>query len=342
MKKCKIAVIGTGNIANGIHMPVLAALENVEIVAVCDIVREKAQETAKKFDVAKKVYTLYGEMLKSEDIDAVFILTQPDALFKVAFECLNRGKHVFMEKPMGITAFQANTLREAAIRNKKLLHAGFNRRYIPLVVEIVSHMRKLTKINQISGYFYKNSSVGFSSGGASAFTCDVLHVVDLVRHIAIGGDSLNITHVSTLETVNPETGVAEAWHSTMRFANGVDGIIGANYNTGGRVHKFEIHGVGASAYIDLGFGDAGCSGKILCDGKSFSIISDATKNEKIHEYDGMAIAGSDRYENYYGYRDENILFINKVLENPTETDIARLNEDYSSMKLGEIILNARI
>ena len=340
MKKCRIAVIGTGNIANGIHMPVLTELANAEIVAICDINLERAEQTAKKFDIPK-VYALYGEMLKSEEIDAVFVLTQPDALFKVTWECLHFGKHVFMEKPMGITAFQANTLREVAIKNKKLLHVGFNRRYIPLIVEIVSHMRKLTKINQISGYFYKNSSVGFSSGGASAFTCDVLHVVDLVRHIAIGSENLNVDHVSTLETVNPETGVAEAWHSVMKFGNGVDGIIGANYNTGGRVHKFEIHGIGASAYIDLGFGDACCSGKILCDGKSFSIISDATKNEKIHEYDGLAIAGSDRYENYYGYRDEDILFINKVLENPTETDIVRLNEDYSSMKLGEIILNAR-
>jgi predicted dehydrogenase len=350
MKKCKIAVIGAGSIANGIHIPVLSGLENAEIIAVCDIIRERAEETAKRFDIPK-AYGLYGEMLQSENnnIDAVFILTQPDAFFRIAADCLSCGKHVFMEKPMGITAFQANSLRDYAVRNKKVLHVGFNRRYIPLVAEVVSQMRKLTKINQVSGCFYKNSSASFYGGCASSFVCDVIHVTDLVRHIAVGKVS-KVSNVSTLETVNPETGIPEAWYSTMQFENGVNGIINANYNAGGRVHTFEIHGSGASAYINLGFGRDGCDAKILCDGESFSIVSDASNvsgasstmgNKKVREFDGIQIAGSDRYENYYGYRDEDILFINKVLENSLEVDIDRMNEDYDSMELVEILLNAR-
>jgi predicted dehydrogenase len=350
MKKCRVAVIGTGGIADGIHMPVLSRLPNAEIVAVCDKITERAEKAAEKFGVpANKAYSVYGEMLNKErdNIDAVFVLTEPDALFRIAADCLNAGRHAFIEKPMGITAFQANSLRECAVKNKKILHTGYNRRYIPLVAEIVSQMRKLTEINQISGYFYKNSSASFYGGCAGSFICDVIHVIDLVRYIA-GGENknkLSVSRASTLETADPETGVASAWHSAMRFESGahkIDAVIGANYNAGGRVHRFELHGKGASAYINLGFGDAGCDGRILCDGASFSIVSAGAGNKKILEFDGRKIAGSERYEDYYGYRDEDILFINKVLEDPAETDISRLNEDYDSVLLAEMLLDGRI
>jgi len=341
MKKCKVAVIGTGGIANGMHLPILKEQSNVEIVALCDRVKERADTTAQKFGVSK-VYYAYDEMLKTEgnEIEAVFVLTEPDALFRAAVECLKYGKHVLIEKPMGVTSFQANSLRGHAIEQKKLLHVAYNRRFVPLVVEMVKQMREITEINQVCGYFYKNSSAGFYGGSGSAFIYDVVHAIDLIRHIA-GGDE-NVTNVSTMESFDPELGIACGWHSTMRFKNGIDGVIGSSYRSGGRVHRFEIHGVGASAWINLGFGDESCDGKIICAGKSFSIISAPANSKNQYEYDGIKIAGSNKYRDYCGYRDEDIHFINKVLENPTETDIARLNEDYSSMRLAEILLEGRV
>jgi len=47
-------------------------------------------------------------MMRDMPLDAVFVLVQPDVLFRVASDSLLAGKHVFMEKPMGITLFQAN------------------------------------------------------------------------------------------------------------------------------------------------------------------------------------------------------------------------------------------
>lgn len=340
MKSCRIAVIGAGGIASGIHLPVLSRLETVEITAVCDSIKERAEKAAKTFHIPK-IYSLYSEMLQSCDVDAVFVLTQPDQLFRIASDCLHAGKHVFMEKPMGITVFQANSLREYAIKNKRILHVGFNRRYIPLIVETVSQLNRLTKINQISGYFYKNSSASFYGGCASSFICDVIHVIDLVRHIAVGPETGTVSHVSTLEGVNPDTGIPEMWHSVMRFDNGIHAVIGANYHSGARVHRFELHGVGAAAYINLGFGDSGCDSKILCDGASFSIVSSAASHKNVMELNGMTIAGSERYEDYYGYRDEDISFISRILENPDATDTERVNEDYSSMLLAETLLQAK-
>ena len=48
MKKLKVGIIGCGGIANGKHMPAISKLDNVEMVAFCDIIRERAEKAAKE------------------------------------------------------------------------------------------------------------------------------------------------------------------------------------------------------------------------------------------------------------------------------------------------------
>jgi predicted dehydrogenase len=351
-----VGVIGAGGIANSVHLPSLAALDEVEVRTICDYFPGRAQSAAKTFGIPG-VYTSYHEMLRDAALDAVFVLVPPDGLFRTASDCLLAGKHVFMEKPMGITSYQARTLRDLAAAQKRVLHVGYNRRYIPLVVEIFSRMRELTVINHIEGRFYKNSSPAFYGGCASAFTCDVIHVIDLVRYLAAesktktasagatgaAAKGAGLIKGCTIEEKNPDTGVPEAWYSAFEFEGGVSGVVRANYRTGGRVHQFELHGEGASAYIDLGFGGAGCSGKILHTivpgGQSLSAAG--AGEQEIIEFDGPALAGSDKYEVYYGYSLEDQLFARTVLSNPAGTDKKRAAGDCASMELVEALLTAR-
>lgn len=63
--KIKVGIIGCGGIANGKHLPALKQLDNVELIAFCDIVEEKAQQAAKTFGAPDaKVYTDYKELLQ--------------------------------------------------------------------------------------------------------------------------------------------------------------------------------------------------------------------------------------------------------------------------------------
>ena len=72
----KVGIIGCGGIANGKHMPSLHKLPNVQMVAFCDIVAEKAEKAAKEYGTPDaKVYTDYKEILSDESIDAVSIVT---------------------------------------------------------------------------------------------------------------------------------------------------------------------------------------------------------------------------------------------------------------------------
>ena len=76
MDKVRIGIIGCGGIANNKHMPALSKLPDVEMVAFCDIVVERAEKAAKKFGIeGAKVYEDYKELLKDETIDVVHVLT---------------------------------------------------------------------------------------------------------------------------------------------------------------------------------------------------------------------------------------------------------------------------
>lgn len=153
-KKIRVGVIGAGHMAGSVHLPSLRELEAAEVVAVCDLIEQRAREAAEKFDVPA-TYVLYPEMLERESLDALFVLTEPDRLFRPTLDCLRAGKHVFMEKPPGVTTFQAESLMREARKADRILMVGLNRRYIPLVRHVVEVMRKHTTITQVEGRFNK-------------------------------------------------------------------------------------------------------------------------------------------------------------------------------------------
>src|SRR5690554_1677894 len=104
MKKLKVGIIGCGGIANGKHMPSLAKLDTVEMVAFCDIVEDRAIDAAKRFGTEDaKVYTDYKELLKDESIDVVHVCTPNKSHSFITIDSLEAGKHVMCEKPMAKT-----------------------------------------------------------------------------------------------------------------------------------------------------------------------------------------------------------------------------------------------
>lgn len=124
----KIAVIGCGSIAKHRHLPEYAANKHVEITAVCDIVGERAEEAAAKYEA--KAYTDYQEMLKQDDIDAVSVCLPNYLHAPVSVDALNAGKHVLCEKPMATSAEEADQMIEAAKRSGKKLMIGHNQRFV--------------------------------------------------------------------------------------------------------------------------------------------------------------------------------------------------------------------
>jgi predicted dehydrogenase len=131
-RKLKIGIVGCGGIANGKHMPSLTKLDNVEMVAFCDIIEEKAVEAAKKYGTKDaKVYVDYKELLKDKSIDVVHVLTPNRSHSFITVDALEAGKHVMCEKPMAINSAEAKKMVEAAKRTGKKLTIGYNNRQRP-------------------------------------------------------------------------------------------------------------------------------------------------------------------------------------------------------------------
>ena len=127
--KLKIGIVGIGNIAEKIHLPALMKISEVEILAVCDQNQEKAQSLAEQYGI-RLVYKDYMELLEDPEVDAIDICTPNHLHSVIAVAALERGKHVFCEKPDAINVSEAFKMKEAADINGKVLMVMRNNRYL--------------------------------------------------------------------------------------------------------------------------------------------------------------------------------------------------------------------
>ena len=130
MDKVRIGIIGCGGIANGKHMPSLKKLPDVEMVAFCDIIRERAEKAAHEYGInGADVYEDYHELLDRKDIDVVHVLTPNREHSQITVDALNAGKHVMCEKPMAINTAEAQRMLDAARKTGKKLTIGYQSRF---------------------------------------------------------------------------------------------------------------------------------------------------------------------------------------------------------------------
>ncbi|GGF87962.1 Gfo/Idh/MocA family protein [Paenibacillus aceti] len=129
-KKLKVAVIGCGGIANGKHLPSLSQVEQVELVAFCDIIEERAVKAAAEYGVENaKVYTDFRKLLAETDVEVIHVCTPNDSHAEITIASLESGRHVMCEKPMAKTTEQARQMLDAAKRTGKKLSIAYQNRF---------------------------------------------------------------------------------------------------------------------------------------------------------------------------------------------------------------------
>lgn len=118
----KIGMVGVGDIS-GIYLKNLTQLfQEVELIAVCDLVKEKAEKAKAEYHIPKIYDTMY-ELFADEEIDIVLNLTRPYEHYLVSREALKAGKHVYSEKPLAATLSEGTELVNLA-REKNLFLGG--------------------------------------------------------------------------------------------------------------------------------------------------------------------------------------------------------------------------
>lgn len=150
-KKVRIGIIGCGGIANGKHMPSLKKMEEVELVAFCDIVVERAEKAKEEFGTeGARVYEDYKELLKDTTIDAVHVLTPNRSHSFITVDALNSGKHVMCEKPMAKTYVEAKEMVDAAKKTGKILTIGYQYRCEPEAL----YLKEVCKNGDLGEIYY--------------------------------------------------------------------------------------------------------------------------------------------------------------------------------------------
>jgi predicted dehydrogenase/threonine dehydrogenase-like Zn-dependent dehydrogenase len=132
--RVRVALVGAGGFAKGMHLPNLDALPNLfHIQAIASRTGLNAVATAKQFN-AQYGTTEYEKILTDPDVDAVIIATRHDLHASMALAALKAGKHVLLEKPLAVNRaelaqFETYFAAGGPGTQKKVLLTGFNRRF---------------------------------------------------------------------------------------------------------------------------------------------------------------------------------------------------------------------
>lgn len=118
-EKIKIAVIGCGRFAQN-FVPLFKAHPAVEKVYVCDLIRERAEDYAQRFDV--EIINSFEEALASDQINSIAIFTQRFKHGPMAIESLKAGKHVYSSVPCSISVDEIKEI-EKLVRETRLTYS---------------------------------------------------------------------------------------------------------------------------------------------------------------------------------------------------------------------------
>jgi predicted dehydrogenase len=149
MTKMKLGLVGLGEIAQIIHLPILQAqADKFEIAAICDISQELLSDLGERYHVpAGHRYTDYHDLARQRELDAIFVLNSDEYHTDTALAAIHHGKHVLIEKPMCLTRREAEAIITARDKAGVQVMVGYMRRYAPAFVQAAQHVRALEKIN---------------------------------------------------------------------------------------------------------------------------------------------------------------------------------------------------
>jgi myo-inositol 2-dehydrogenase/D-chiro-inositol 1-dehydrogenase len=136
------AMIGIGNRGSSLLQGVLRQ-PNTKVLALCDIKPDrldKAATAASRDNPA--TYSDWRKIIDRKDVDAVFIASPPDLHSEMAVAALRAGKHVYCEKPIGVTPEQVRAVVEAARKSNKVFVPGQQLRSMKEYIEAVGKIRE--------------------------------------------------------------------------------------------------------------------------------------------------------------------------------------------------------
>jgi len=135
------AIVGYGELAHSVYAHALRRIAALRVVAIADPEESRRALAATQFS-GVDAYADWRDALKRADVRAVIVATPPRLHASVAVAALERGLHVYVEKPLATDPLEAEFIREAARKSGSVAMCGFNYRFNPPFVEARERVRK--------------------------------------------------------------------------------------------------------------------------------------------------------------------------------------------------------
>lgn len=255
MKKVKWGVIGCGGIADRRTLPGMMEANNAELIAVMDTNGEAAEKVKEKYG-AKYAFSDMNELLAIDEIEAVYIAS-PVFCHKAQVEAAAKaGKHILLEKPIGIDIAEAEEIIKICDSAKVKLGVGFMMRYAAYhekMKEIIAEGKigKLVSARAEFTCWYPTmdncwrQDAKLSGGGAMM---DMgIHCIDLIRYIT-GAEFTDVAGIVDNQ-VFEYNGVEDAGYIVSRLSNGAVAYVGANFNIPDEIAKCALEFYGTAGSI---------------------------------------------------------------------------------------------
>ena len=227
----RVGFVGCGRHSGWRIYPALKGA-GLDLVAVCDADESKALNRATEYGV-QKVFTDVDKMCSSVDLDAVLVVTGPVGHYEVGRSLLEKGYHVWTEKPCAATSQQADELVQLAQQHKRHFQVGFNFRYSIGVNKAMELIRsggfKSPAMTSVRWWLGEPDTARFMAH----YVC---HALDLVHYLTPGGLLANTEpQIEYLRRDNFD------WYLvTFRGADGGISVLELGAHMGGQCHHCRV------------------------------------------------------------------------------------------------------
>ena len=233
-------LIGCGRISPN-HIE--AAKENrMNIIALCDVSKEKIEKIIEKHNLPSSVkkYTDYIEMLEGDKLDLVAIATESGNHAKIALDCIDKGVHLIIEKPIALSLTDADEIIEAAEKKGVKVSACHQNRFNKSIKKIrealeagrfgkLLHGTAHVRWNRGEEYYKQAPWRGTWEQDGGALMNQCIHNIDLLRWML--GDEIVEVIGMTDRLCHDYIEAEDLGLALVRFANGSYGVIEGTTNT---------------------------------------------------------------------------------------------------------------
>jgi myo-inositol 2-dehydrogenase / D-chiro-inositol 1-dehydrogenase len=247
----RVGIIGAGWIATQ-HVATLRGLGGAELVGVCD----SDESRAKKLAGDAVVYTDWKQLLAKESPDAVFVCVPPMAHREMTVEALDKGIHVYLEKPIARGLEDARAIVDAAARSKAVCAVGYQWRGVDVLDDLRSAIAD-QDIGMLIGISFGPTKsrpwfLDRAQGGGNLLE-RASHTIDLER--AIAGEVLRVQAaagtVMLAQSQGERGNIDDAAGMMLHFANGGLGVIQVAWTRDGLPGTYSVDVLGSDSALHL-------------------------------------------------------------------------------------------